>query len=299
MANRWMNRNGARASSEMIMRNAYKQYNIQYYFIVEGESDEKFFSNIINVSVCKIINLEGRDNVVTFIREQNRARKKCYIGIVDADFNNITHKESKIDNLYQIDVHDVEVLILSHLDTYRKIYSEYADMNIIEDAQRRFGKCFIEKVMDAAYQIGIVKLMVLENKYTDISMKDLPYRDFIDNDFNVDIEVLLTRIKQRHHFQTVLLENFKCCLSKNYDRWQICCGHDITNILAIAFSDKKDYGMGYGLNLHLKKERIESTLRSAYDYIKFIGTEIYLEILKWQEEHSIEFLILEKTESVA
>lgn len=298
MANRWMNRNGARASSEMIMRNAYKQYNKQYYFIVEGESDEKFFSNIINVTVCKIVNLEGKDNVVAFIREQNRARKKCYIGVVDADFNNITHKEGLIDNLYQIDVHDIEVLILSHLDTYRKIYSEYADMNLIEDAQIRFGKCFIEKVMDAAYQIGIMKLTTIDNKYTDISMKDLPYQDFIDNDFNVNISVLITRIKQRH-METELLEDFEHCISKNHDRLQVCCGHDITNILAIAFSDKRDDGMGYGLNLHLKKERIESTLRSAYDYIKFLGTNIYLEILKWQEEHNIELLILEKTANVA
>lgn len=298
MANKWMNRNGERASSEMIMRNAYNQYPKQYYFIVEGESDEKFFSNIINVSVCKIVNLKGRDNVVAFIKEQNKSMKKCYIGIVDADFNNITRKESSIDNLFQIDVHDIEVLILSHLDSYRKIYSEYADINLIEEAQKRFGKCFIEKVMDAAYQIGIMKLTVQEDKYTNISMKDLPYQDFIDQDFNMDIDVLATRIKQRY-FKSELLEDFNCSLAQNHDRWQICCGHDVTNILAIAFSDKSVEGMGYGSNLYLKKERIESTLRSAYDYVKFFTTKIYLEILKWQEKHNIELFILEKTASVA
>lgn len=298
MANQWMSRDGARGSSEMIMRNAYKQYKIQHYFIVEGESDKKFFSNIINVSVCKIINLKGKDKVVKFIQEQNNAKKKCYIGIVDADFDNITQKKINLDNLFQIDVHDVEIMILSHMDSYRKVYSEYADLNLIEDVEKRFGKCFMEKVIDAAYQIGILKLLVQINNYTDINMKDLPYQDFIDNDFNVDIDVLLSRIK-KGHFQTVLLEEYKCFSSENYDRWQICCGHDITSILSIAFSDKNDNGMGYGLNQHLKKERIESTLRSAYDYINFIKTKLYLDILKWQEKHDIELLILEKTASVA
>lgn len=298
MTNKWMNRDGGRASSEMIMRNAYKQYKIQHYFIVEGESDEKFFSNIINISVCKIVNLKGKDNVVEFIKEQNKAKKKCYIGVVDADFNNITKKENAIENLFQIDVHDVEVLILSHMHNYRKIYSEYADINLVEEAQKRFGKCFVEKVMDAAYQIGVMKLTVQDDKYKNINMKELPYQDFIDEDFNVDVDVLVTRIKQRY-LKSELLEDFKCSLAKNLDRWQICCGHDITSILAIAFSDKSDGGMGYGVNLHLKKERIESTLRSAYDYVKFITTKIYLEILKWQEKHNVELLILEESVSVA
>ncbi len=71
----------------MKMRNEYQiQFGIQYYLIVEGESDEHFFENILDCSKCKVMNLEGKAEVKKFIEDQNKLIKKGYLGIVDADF---------------------------------------------------------------------------------------------------------------------------------------------------------------------------------------------------------------------
>ena len=59
--NPYIHRTGARAGSAMKMRNEYQiQFGILYYLIVEGESDEHFFENILDCSKCKVMNLEGR-----------------------------------------------------------------------------------------------------------------------------------------------------------------------------------------------------------------------------------------------
>ena len=49
--NPYIHRTGARAGSAMKMRNEYQiQFGIQYYLIVEGESDEHFFETTHNSS---------------------------------------------------------------------------------------------------------------------------------------------------------------------------------------------------------------------------------------------------------
>lgn len=129
-------------------------------------------------------------------------------------------------------------------------------------------------------------------------MQDLPYYDFIDSDFNVNLEILIDRIKRKYSKED-LLEKYSEVMNKNYDKLQICCGHDVTNIMALAFTDKEHDGWGYGTTKHLTKERIESTLRAMYDYIKFKTTNVYNELLKWQTSRSVNLLCIESTLNVA
>lgn len=298
MGNKWMNRDGGRATSEVIMRNTYRQFGIQFYVAVEGESDIKFFSNIISNKVCKIISLNGRDKVINFITKQNSQKKKGCLGIIDADFTNLTKSCFSIENLIQIDFHDVEMLIIHQTSDYRKLYSEYGDLNLIDEAEKRFKKTFINKILEAAYKIGVMKFTVESNKYNDISMKDLPYADIINSEFIVDIDLLVDRIKLRHS-KSEMIEEYKINLSQNYDQWQVCCGHDVANILTLAFMTKENGGLGYGNNIRLVKERLESTLRSIYSYGNFIYTHIYRDIIKWQEEQGITILFKEFITAVA
>ena len=63
LKNKYLHRTGARAGSAMVIRNGYpKQLGVQYYVVVEGESDEHFFENLLDLSKCKISNLKGKEN---------------------------------------------------------------------------------------------------------------------------------------------------------------------------------------------------------------------------------------------
>lgn len=287
MGNEWMIRTGKRAGSAAKMRNTYSEHGIQYYLLVEGESDVKFFNNLISESVCKVVDLRGKENVIAFIKKQNQAKQKGYIAIVDADFDNINNGRECIANLYYTDVHDIEMLIISSTNNLRKLYAEHGDMHLIAQAEKRFAKSFINKIIEASYQIGILKYVVQRDKYQSlISMDDLPYEDIVDEEFNVNIDLLISRVKGKFLASTIR-EDYDKIITQGYDKWQICCGHDVTNLLLIAFMDKGKKGLGYGTNKVLSIKAIESSLRVAYDYTKFMITDIYREIVQWEQENKV------------
>lgn len=287
-----MHRTGARAESAMRIRNEYqKQFGIQYYLIVEGESDESFFENILDCSECKVVNLKGKERVKEFIEEQNRANKKGYLGIVDADFEHIDGYEKAIDNVLLTDVHDIEMMILGSNPNMRRIYSELTENIIIKSFEEKHPKSFIDSIMEAAYEIGLLKMVMKRPRYC-VDMKDIFYSDVIDKNFKVDIDELIGRVKKKHHSLHEIKKEIEDEKEKKFDKFQVCCGHDVTSILAVSFISVENEGLGYGKLKHITKNRIEELLRVIYNYDCFINTKLYSSIVKWEKLNNI--IILDK-----
>ena len=285
-SNRWMKRDKKRATSEMIMRNTYKQFHIKYYLLVEGEKDEKFFSNIIDCKMCKIVDMNGKDNVIEFIKKQNQVGIKGYLGIVDADFGFIDSDVEITDNILTVDVHDMEMLIMQSNPDMRKIYAEYGDVIAISNFEQGEDDSFFKAIINATYKIGCLKYVAQKPKYN-INMRDLPYEDFINDKIEVDIPMLIKRIKGRY-LEVEIQNEYNDVYDKKYDKWQMGCGHDATNILALCFCDKESGGLGYGRNRHpMAKEKIEAALRLVYNYNCFMSTMLYEKICEWQEKMKV------------
>ncbi|MCQ2497370.1 MAG: DUF4435 domain-containing protein [Lachnospiraceae bacterium] len=287
--NQYMHRTGARAASAMRIRNEYsKQYGIQYYLLVEGESDEHFFENILDCKICKVVNLDGKENVLNYIEEQNRLNKKGYLAIVDADFEHITRRTSTDKNVILTDVHDMEMLILSSKPNMRRLYSELTDNIIIQNFEESQGKTFIDSIIDASYELGLLKLVCGKNKYR-INMQDIPYADVVDDKFMVNIEELVNRVRGRYTAYEISTD-VDLERKKQFDRFQVGCGHDVTNILAMSVVSTDNEGLGYGRNKNVNKNRIEEMLRVIYDFDKFKLTSLYKSIIKWEEDNGIRIL---------
>lgn len=288
--NPYMHRSGKRAASAMRIRNTYiRQYGIQYYLIVEGDTDEHFFENILDCDKCKVVNLGCKDNVKDYIKEQNQAHRKGYLGIVDADFEHITKYEEKPDNIILTDVHDIEMLILSSEPNMRRIYSEMTDNIIIKDYERKHSKSFIDSIIDAAYEIGLLKLVLKRPRYR-IDMKDIPYSDIINDNFNVDIDKLITRVIGKNFTVYEIQEEVDVEKEKKHDIFQVTCGHDVTKILAISFMPSENDGLGYGNNRRVSNDTIEELLRVIYDYNHFYSTKMFAEIVEWENKNGIKIL---------
>lgn len=286
-ANPYIHRTGARAGSAMRIRNEYqKQFGIQYYLIVEGESDEHFFENILDCSQCKVVNLGGKPEVKGFIEEQNRAQKKGYLGIVDADFEHIAGYEKKIDNIILTDVHDIEMLILGSNPNMRRIYSELTENIIINNFEMTQSKSFIDSIVEAAYEIGLLK-MVMKSPHYCVDMKDLFYPDVINDNFEVNLDELINRVKKKHHTLYEIKDDINTVRKKNFNKFQVCCGHDVTNILAISFVSVENGGLGYGKRRSVNKNQIEEMLRVVYSVEHFLVTKMYSEILEWEKKNGI------------
>lgn len=287
--NFYMKRKGDRAGSAMIMRNHYSsQFGIQYYLIVEGESDEHFFENLVDFHKCKVINLEGKDNVKNFIAERNRRGEKGYLGIVDADFEHITKYDTKMDNVLLTDCHDMEMMILSSNPNMRRIYSELSENILISSFEREHKKVFLDGVLEAAYEIGLFKMIMCRPKYR--VNADIPY-ELVNDALEVNMDELIKRSILRHHSLYEVKSEIEMERNKKHDKFQVCCGHDVSEILCHSFISVEEGGLGYGKNNdRLKKNRIEELLRVIYDLKHFMTTKLYASILEWEKKNGIEIL---------
>lgn len=285
--NPYIHRTGARAGSAMKIRNEYqKHFGIQYYLIVEGESDEHFFENILDCSKCKVINLKGKSEVKKFINEQNISRKKGYLGVVDADFEHIDGYENPVDNVIITDVHDIEMLILSSNPSMRRIYSELTDNIIIDKFEERHSKSFLDCIMEVAYEIGLLKMIMKRPRYG-VEMKGLIYSDIVDDNFTVNIDMLINRVKKSHHFLNEIKNEIELVRQKEFDRCQVCCGHDVTSLLAVSFMDSEHEGLGYGKKRYVSNQQIEEMLRVIYNFEHFLTTKMYSKILEWEKSNNV------------
>ena len=288
--NPYIHRTGARAGSAMKMRNEYQiQFGIQYYLIVEGESDEHFFENILDCSKCKVMNLEGKAEVKKFIEDQNSANKKGYLGIVDADFEHIDGYEEQVKNVIITDVHDIEMLMFSSNPNMRRIYSELTENMIINNFEEKHQKSFLDSIIKVAYDIGLLKMVMKRPKYY-VNMKDIFYSDIINKEFELDIDTLIERVKKKHHTLYEIKKEMENLREKNFDEFQVCCGHDVTNILAISFTSEQNDGLGYGKRRYVDGKEIERLLRAVYDFEHFLCTKLNSAIIEWENSNNIYIL---------
>lgn len=291
--NCYMNRTGARAVSEVLIRNEYdKVYNIQYYLFVEGTSDERFFENILDCKKCKVKNLEGKTKCLESIRVLNKNRKKGCLAILDADFELITHKSSTEENVILTDFHDLEMLILNSKPNMRRIYSELTKNIIILDYETQKHSSFIDSILNAAYEIGLYKLVCNTPKFNKISLDDIPYSDIIDDSFSVNLDELVRRTKGKYFTDYELTTEIENQRENHFDMYQVCCGHDVTSIMAISLTASESGGLGYGKNKDWKKCKIiiEELLRAIYDLNEFKKTGMYKEIIAWENKNGVQII---------
>lgn len=302
MKNDYMNRQGARQKSFMTMINEYeKVHKIHFFLVVEGESDEKFFKKFLDFNTCGVSNIgeRGKDrennkvSVREFIEKQNKQNKKCYLGIIDADFDHVLHKDKPLSNIIMTDYHDMEMLILNSRPNMSSIYAELANPILIKEYEKANNKLFIDSIMDVAYEIGLLKLVcVNKDKYHQLCTKELNYSDCIDTMFNIDLDKLISRVirsnSQKGTSEFEINDQISNEKSMNHDRYQICCGHDVTEILEICF--RSENGLGFGNEKLINHSRIESLLRAIYTADAFKKTAMYKSILEWEDKNNVKIL---------
>jgi hypothetical protein len=84
---------------------------------------------------------------------------------------------------------------------------------------------------------------------------------------NLDLNDLQKRLKQRK--------------DPNYDRWQICRGHDFMSILSVGFRR----AIGSQNSQAITVDILERSLRLAYEQAYFQGTQLYAAMVIWEKSH--------------
>lgn len=268
------------------MQMLYKDYGIRS-IAVEGGRDRRILEYYFPCEDIKIKYVGGWENVVSLISSANSIGENFVIGVIDADFHRIStmtgHEINSIDHIVYTDYHDIEMILFAlpayikylRLNANREKISAIADFRMV--------------IIDQAKFIGALRLFSLENELN-LWFSEIDYDRFISRrDCTLNLDVLISYILARtssHNGQAVsinkeaIIAGICAYLKKGYCKYDLCNGHDVLNLIAIAmrsvFASKNA--------LETTEDSIFEALLLALDESDFKNTDLYKSIDNWVEQ---------------
>ncbi|WP_054741496.1 DUF4435 domain-containing protein [Cellulosilyticum ruminicola] len=263
------------------------------FIVVEGVTDLRLYSKFVDESFCQIIIADSKQNVKACIEACNEEGIEGIIGIVDADFSHIERLDQEIPNLYLTDTHDLECMLLKS-PAYEDIMKEYVNVNKYARFEGRMQDRVMHILLKNAAIIGYLRWCSLrENLGLNFSL--LQFELFIDPqtlEVNIEnfIKQVLIRSRKINAIEVKALANRINSLNlREEEMWQICCGHDLIEILAIGFVNI--FGDYNAKNLFAGQ--LEGSFRLAYTKSYFRMTNLYKSLIEWQKNGN--YVIFDKT----
>lgn len=262
------------------------------FLVVEGVSDKLVYRLVLDHEACSIEVVYGRDSVLAVVRILNAdGRFSGVLGIVDADFANITGEAIPEDNILQTDLHDLECMMLNS-PAFDRMLEELGS----EDRVSAFAKTsplIARQIAMNAVPLGCLRLISIQQELN-LKFEGLTFKRFVEGSkLQIDSAKMLREVvnnSQKHDLeQAQLQEQVETETRKGHDCWQISRGHDIVEMLSLAFR-KTFSGKSGG---EVAADILERCLRLAYDATYFKQTDLYQAMNDWQQDNP-DFPILDR-----
>lgn len=250
--------------------------------LVEGETDVLLYEKFIDITICRLYPLQGKEKVMDIINSINKAGIERVCAIIDADLDYITGKKYT-NNIFITDGHDAETMMLLS-NAFARVIKEYYQSKYCCDSNEiiKTRKKLISLALPLAYLRLLSKNLSLNFAFKPVedTSKCFPYSKFIEAN-NKKIEHLaiskLIQIvcsynnnqgagKDQQQMEIQLTELMK----KKYEEKYILHGHDLMNIIALSL---KYYGKSNKKNK--VADDIETAFRLAYSIDYFKTTTLY------------------------
>jgi hypothetical protein len=254
---------------------------------VEGASDIKFYQNYLSIRNCRLIDSNGKDNVKSTVSYLNSKKQKCYLGLIDSDFDNILGKPVLI-NLYRTDNHDVETDIIFAKQNYevlQKIILSYIDPAKYD----RYSTGIIKTIIELSYDIGLIKLYTMD-KGLRLDLKEIDYSQILDAEMKYNRDKLYKDFLGQNYINFtnyLIVKNLNVISFENLVKpEQICNGHDLINISIFILSNY------IGRSSKVPFKEIEQAVRVQYTKNEFEQTKMYTLLVQWINQNYSEDEIL-------
>lgn len=256
------------------------------FIIVEGATDSRFFKKFFDKNKCNIIAALSKDNVLEIMSKLSWEK---LFAIIDADYLHLENNQISEDNIFLTDTHDIETMIIKSpaLDNF---LCEYADHDKLENYLDRSDYRDLKSILIMnSILIGYVKWVSIKNNLN-LSFKELEYKSFLDLDNSLEFLVddffdhLISNSPNYNGTKDLIINKIKEIKSSEYDNWQLCSGHDMTEILLIFLHN--DIGI-YTANSLKNRGMLEGALRMSYEGSFYKDTNLYFNIKNWAEERNL------------
>ena len=251
------------------------------FLIVEGHSDKLIYERLVNKQEVRVTIASGKNNAIkalSILEKEDNFRR--VVAVIDADFSRIEQQIPHSNNLFLTDEHDLEMMLIKSA-AFDKLLKERGS----EEKIKAFTEDIRETLLKLGQEIGKLRWLSLRNKL-DLKSEGLKFVKFIDKEnLSINIDELIRSIKNNSKKPSLDEQQIKQDLSvisdENHDPWQLCCGHDFIDILAIALCKV----LGTWNANDVKTEVLERELRLAYELSYFYQTQIYQLMINWQSNH--------------
>ena len=272
--------------------NKIRMMQTQYFgsfLIVEGPTDERFFSVFVNADHCRIVPANGKEQAIITLNILEKAKSKGVLCIVDADFWHVESVKPYSQNLYVTDTHDLETLILAS-PAFDKLVSEL----MTESKQKIYKKKLLGLLLKSGVVIGYLRWLSSKSRLNlNLKFKGISCEQFIDKKtLSISVRRLIREVKKNSAKPQISEKKLRKGIVKigrgKHDPWLICSGHDLIEILVIGFH----HIFGARRAKTLDSDQVEAFLRMSYDSRYFQSTKIYASIKDWEKQNK-PFVILD------
>jgi hypothetical protein len=251
------------------------------FLLVEGSSDKVFYERFVDKIACQIVVIEGQPSnkikVITVLAILDRSNFDGVIAIVDADFDRLEDSVDEGVNLLRTDTHDLETMLIDS-PALDKVIAEFGSEEKIAKLQLDVRRSLVEAGRSIGYLRWISQCDELNLKFS-----SLHFSNFIDEkNLQMNELNLIKEVKNKSQAFSLKTEDLQQRIAdkkkKGFNPWQVCCGHDLVEILALGL--RKTIG-----TMSVDVDNLERSLRLAYEEVYFRKTQLWVNIRQWESSN--------------
>lgn len=252
------------------------------FAIVEGDSDARLYSSLFDADQCMVIGGVGQNSVIEAFEDlQNHATVPGLIGLVDSDFSRVDGILPSPSSMLATDSHDIETMVIAS-PALDKVLIELGSSDKIARFESENNGRLAEILLERVAPLGYLR-WASEHYRLGYDFDELKFKNFFDgNSLKIDVRSMVAYVRDRSHKPTPsgdeVVKMMDFLGSANTDLWQVCCGHDLTEVLRIGFISV----LGSHDRNELEIKEIERSLRLAYHPNYFAKTALYEAIKRWE-----------------
>ena len=247
--------------------------------LTEGSIDTQLYEEFLDGDTdVTVIACWTKDNAVGAVGLLEAAGDVRVLAIVDADFGHLTKRLPDSENVFVTDEHDVEMMMVK-TEAFYRVVRQLGSRPKIEE----FPGDLRELILERAKSVGCFRY------YSDINglglrFTDLRYNKFVsrkDLEFTLRrmVEIVLSRSQAKGLRVADIHEALNDLSGTDLDTYQVCCGHDVLEILGIALRKV----IGNRKVLETKEESLGQRLCLAYRLEDYKRTRLYSQVSTWSE----------------
>ncbi len=258
------------------------------FLVVEGRDDRLFMEGFICRAACRIMVVQGKQNVCEVVRILDNDNFDGVLGLVEADFDRIEGVPARGPNIVMPEYHDLETMLLCS-QALDRILVEFGSQDKIDD----FGENVLDALISRALPAGYLRLHSARNSLN-LRFDGMAYSAWVDRaSFEARTDRLINEAKNRSQRQNLSSNALETAIRQlenaGFHPREVCNGADLIEILSIGLRSK----LGNKSPSEVRADILRRSLRLTYTEQEFSMSNLGKDIASW-EALGVGFQVLRK-----